>query len=116
MAAPTKKSVLFINGILETQVAEEFSDIQDILHDSDLSLLAPLFDACYERIRKNVKAAKGLSVIYFAGHADSHGVQIRHGKPQQKELGNNSARLNAELIREALRRNRKNTVDLILFN
>ncbi|MCY3006733.1 MAG: hypothetical protein NTV29_12270 [Planctomycetota bacterium] len=116
MAAPTKKSVLFINGILEKQVAEEFSDIQDILHDSDLSLLAPLFDACYERIRKNVKAAKGLSVIYFAGHADSHGVQIRHRKPQQKELDNNSARLNAELIREALRRNRKNTVDLVLFN
>jgi hypothetical protein len=116
MAAPTKKSVLFINGILEIQVAEEFSDIQDILHDSDLSLLAPLFDACYERIRKNVKAAKGLSVIYFAGHADSHGVEIRHRKPQQKELVNNSARLNAELIREALRRNRKNTVDLVLFN
>jgi hypothetical protein len=116
MAAPTKKSVLFINGILDKQVAEEFSEIQDILHDSDLSLLAPLFDACYERIRKNVKAAKGLSVIYFAGHADSHGVKIRHRKPQQKDLVNNSDNLNAELIRRALRRNRKNTVDLVLFN
>lgn len=116
MAAPTKKSVLFINGILDKGVAEEFSDIQDILHDSDLSLLAPLFDACYERIRKNVKAAKGLSIIYFAGHADSHGVKIRHRKPQQKDLDNNSSNLNAELIRVALRRNRKNTVDLVLFN
>ncbi len=116
MAAPTKKSVLFINGILRKEVAEEFSDIQDILHDSDLSLLAPLFDACYERIRKNMKAAKGLSIIYFAGHADSHGVQIRHRKPQQKDLDNNTASLNAELIREALRKNRKHTVDLVLFN
>ena len=116
MAAPTKKSVLFINGILDKQVAEEYSDIQDILHDSDLSLLAPLFDACYERIRKNVKTAKGLSIIYFAGHADSSGVQIRHRKPQQKDLDNNSARLNAELIREALRRNKEKTVDLVLFN
>lgn len=116
MAAPTKKSVLFINGILRKEVAEEFSDIQDILHDSDLSLLAPLFDACYERIRKNMKAAKGLSIIYFAGHADSHGVQIRRRKPQQKDLDNNTASLNAELIREALRKNRKHTVDLVLFN
>ena len=116
MAAPTKKSVLFINGILGKEVAEEFSDIQDILHDSDLSLLAPLFDACYERIRKNMKAAKGLSIIYFAGHADSHGVQIRRRKPQQKDLDNNTASLNAELIREALRKNRKHTVDLVLFN
>ena len=116
MAAPTKKSVLFINGILGKEVAEEFSDIQDILHDSDLSLLTPLFDACYERIEKNVKAAKGLSIIYFAGHADSHGVQIRRRKPQQKDLENNSEPLKAELIRVALRRNTKNTVDLILFN
>lgn len=116
MAAPTKKSVLFINGILEKQVAEEYSDIQDILHDSDLSLLAPLFDACYERIRKNVKTAKGLSIIYFAGHADSSGVQIKHRRPQQKDLDNNGDRLSAELIREALRRNKKNTVDLVLFN
>jgi hypothetical protein len=116
MAAPTKKSVLFINGILGKEVAEEFSDIQDILHDSDLSLLTPLFDACYERIEKNMKAAKGLSIIYFAGHADSHGVQIRRRKPQQKDLENNSEPLKAELIRVALRRNTKNTVDLILFN
>lgn|GEM_PF-3169136 len=115
MAAPTKKSVLFINGILEQEFAEEFSEIQDILHDSDLSLLAPLFDACYERIKKNVKAAKGLSIIYFAGHADLSGVQIRDRKPQQKNLGNN-ARLNAELIREALRRKKENTVDLVLLN
>jgi hypothetical protein len=116
MAAPTKKSVLFINGILGKEVAEEFSDIQDILHDSDLSLLTPLFDACYERIEKNMKAAKGLSIIYFAGHADSHGVQIRRRKPQQKDVENNSEPLKAELIRVALRRNTKNTVDLILFN
>jgi hypothetical protein len=116
MAAPTKKSVLFINGILEKEVAEEFSDIQDILHDSDLSLLTPLFDACYERIEKNVKAAKGLSIIYFAGHANSHGVQIRRRKPQQKDRENNSEPLKAELIRVALRRNTKNTVDLIIFN
>ena len=116
MAAPTKKSVLFINGILEIQVAEEYAEIQDILHDSDLSLLAPLFDACYERIRKNVNAAKGLSIIYFAGHADSSGVHIKHRRPQQKDLENNSDRLSAELIRAALRRNKEKTVDLVLFN
>jgi hypothetical protein len=123
--ATNKQSVLFVNGFIDEtiggtsnysrQVMLEFADVQDILHESDFSLLAPLFDACYERIKKNIKATKKLSILYFAGHGDADGVYIRNRRPQMKDT-ETPAKLNAELIHQALRRDNKGAVDLILFN
>jgi hypothetical protein len=113
MAKSPKKSVLFINGVLNKEVAEEFSEVQEVLHDSALDLLAPLFDACFERITKNVKSAKGLSILYFASHGTSDGIRIRHRVPQQ---ANSERDLTADMITAAVQEFRKQPLDLMLFN